>query len=166
MMSDFRSPRRAKTSPRSLEIPEDAPKRLRDAQKKRQNAPKRAQDAPGSPPNLQKNNGFLMISGFRAPRRAKTSPRSPKIPSKTPQGASKTLKNAPRRSQEAPGRSWDLQTYAFFLRPTPQLKVTVKVNWNAGIPLDWIRLKLIGAGGIREAIRVSKFLNVGFSRNH
>ena len=30
----------------------------------------------------------------------------------------------------------------------------VKVNWNAGIPLDWMRLKLIGAGGIREAIRI------------
>ena len=36
----------------------------------------------------------------------------------------------------------------------PQLKVTVKVNWNAGIPLIWIQLKLIEAGGIREAIRI------------
>ena len=41
-----------------------------------------------------------------------------------------------------------------FLRPTRQLKVAVKVNWSAGTPLDWIRLKLIGAGGIREAIKV------------
>ena len=151
----FPSPKTRQDVPKKPQDPlQDAPRRLQDAQKTRQDAPKRPQDAPGSLQKPSKTNGLLMISGFRAPRRAKTYLRSSRSSRRRPKAPPRRPKDAPRRSQEAPGRSWDLQTYAFFLRPTPQLKVTVKVNWNAGIPLDWIRLKLIGAGGIREAIRV------------
>ena len=107
-----------------------------------------------------------MVSGFRALRRAKTSLRSPKILSKTLQGASKTPQRSAKTLLRGTKVLLGLSKNAFSFRTTPQLKVTVKVNWNAGIPLDWIRLKLIGAGGIREAIRIltnSLFLSFGVS---
>ena len=155
MMSGFRAPR-AKTSPRSPRIPSKTPQGASKTPKRRAKTPPRGpRTLLGAPRNLKKSMVFDDF-WFPSPKTRQDVPKKPQDPLQDTrrhlQDVQKTRQDTPKRLQDAPG---SLHKCASSLTPTPQLKVTVLVDLNAGIPLDWIRLKLIGAGGIREEIRVS-----------